>query len=121
MVNVIYNLLPFASVWRVGRDEYRVKALVIRFMDIDKKGLTQWPGSDSLTCWKPKGGASMVDYLMRSVSLQPKIMISLSLEEVTQMPFHTALSPKHPNTIETHKTVDIMRSIVIQEVAWNEK
>ena len=29
--------IPFASAWRVGRDESRAKALIIRFMDIDKK------------------------------------------------------------------------------------
>ena len=30
------NIL-FVSAWRVGRDESRTKALIIRFMDIDKK------------------------------------------------------------------------------------
>ena len=28
--------IPIASAWRVGRDESRAKALIIRFMDIDK-------------------------------------------------------------------------------------
>ena len=36
-------------------------------------GLSQWPGSDALTCWNPKGGASTVDYLMGSPSLIPEI------------------------------------------------
>ena len=35
--------------------------------------LSQWPGSDALTCWNPKGGASTVDYLMGSPSLIPEI------------------------------------------------
>ena len=38
-------------------------------------GLSQWPGSDALTCWNPKGGASIVDYLMESPSLIPKIKV----------------------------------------------
>ena len=29
--------ISFASVWRVGKDQSRAKALIIRFMDIDKK------------------------------------------------------------------------------------
>ena len=29
--------IPFASAWRVRRDESRAKALNVRFMDIDKK------------------------------------------------------------------------------------
>ena len=32
-------------------------------------GLSQWPGSDALTCWNTKGGASTIDYLMGSPSL----------------------------------------------------
>ena len=29
--------IPFTLAWRVGRDESRAKALMIRFMDIDKE------------------------------------------------------------------------------------
>ena len=36
-------------------------------------GLSQWPGSDALTCWNPKGGVSTIDYLMGSPSLIPEI------------------------------------------------
>ena len=36
-------------------------------------GLSQCFGSDALTCWNPKGGASTVDYLMGSPSLIPEI------------------------------------------------
>ena len=36
-------------------------------------GLAQWPGSDALTCWNPKGGESTVDYLMGSPYLIPEI------------------------------------------------
>ena len=31
--------------------------------------LSQWPKSDALTCWNPKGGASTIGYLMGSPSL----------------------------------------------------
>ena len=36
-------------------------------------GLSQWPESDALTCWNPKGGVSTIDYLMGSPSLIPEI------------------------------------------------
>ena len=36
-------------------------------------GLSHWPGSDALTCWNPKGGASTVDYLMGLLPLIPQI------------------------------------------------
>ena len=36
-------------------------------------GLSHWPGSDALTCWNPKGGASTVDYLMGTPALIPEI------------------------------------------------
>ena len=36
-------------------------------------GLSQWLGSNALTCWNPKGGASTIDYLMGSPSLIPEI------------------------------------------------
>ena len=36
-------------------------------------GLPQWPGSDVLTRWNAKGGASIVDYQMGSPSLIPEI------------------------------------------------
>ena len=35
--------------------------------------LSQWPGSDALTCWNPKERASTVNYLMGSPSLIPEI------------------------------------------------
>ena len=38
-------------------------------------GLSQWPGSDALTCWNPKGGASTTDYLMGPPSLIPEIKV----------------------------------------------
>mgnify|MGYP007069668789 CR=1 FL=1 len=36
-------------------------------------GLSQWPRSDALKCWNPKGGASTIDYIMGSPSLIPEI------------------------------------------------
>jgi hypothetical protein len=35
--------------------------------------LLQWPKSDAITCWNPKGGANTFGYLMGSPLLLPEI------------------------------------------------
>ena len=37
-------------------------------------GLSKWPRLDALTCWNPKGGANIANYLMGFPSLTSKII-----------------------------------------------
>lgn len=92
-------------------------------------GLSRWPGSDSLTCWNRKGGASTVDYLMGSLTLIPDIQnFSISRRPIGVAADHAYLTfslaysstghttpsyfPKHPRYHFSRETSDIYISAI---------